>query len=67
MNQSINLIKLALKQIDNLGQKAFTSHEDCLRWKGEPDKIEITKKSVECKQALEDQHEWVYAILDALA
>ena len=63
---NMKLIELALKQIDDLGKKAFTLHENCLKWREEPDEVEITKQSVECKQALEDQHKWICAILDTI-
>ena len=61
------LIILSLLRVNELAQEAFTAHESCMR-RGvkEPDAIEVTKLSVKCKTALENQKEWVNAIMESL-
>ena len=61
-----SLLLLALDRIDELGDDAFKLHQDCLRWKPEPDEVELTKTSVRCQSTLEKQHEWVVAIKEAM-
>ena len=61
-----SLLLLALDRIDELGDDAFKLHQDCLRWKLEPDEVELTKTSVRCQSTLEKQHKWVVAIKEAM-
>ena len=60
------LILLSLLRVNELAQDAFTAHESCMRRGEKPDDVEITKLSVECKTALENQHKWVNAIMESL-
>lgn len=59
------LIKLALKQVSDLGQEAFYHHEKLMAWNDPAlDPAEKTKLSVNLKKALEEQRQWVNAILE---
>lgn len=64
------LILLSLSRVNELAQNAFTAHESCMRGGvKKPDVVEavkITKLSVKCKTALENQKEWVDAIIEAI-
>lgn len=60
------IVKLALNRVMDLGQEAFTIHEDMMKWKPEAvDPIEKTKASVNLKTALEEQRKWIVAILES--
>lgn len=67
MEKISKLISLSLLRVTELGQEAFTTHESCMRRGETPDDIETTKCSVKCKTALENQHKWINAIMEALA
>lgn len=65
MGQSTKLIKLSLSRVLELGQEAFTAHEK-YRHGNVTDEIELTKISVHCQTALENQCKWVNAVMKAL-
>ena len=65
MGQPTELIKLSLGRVLELGQEAFTSHEKYRHGKV-TDEIELTKISVHCQTALENQCKWVKAVMEVL-
>lgn len=56
---------LTLERIKELGQEAFTIHEDLTKWKPEEEpEIEKSRKSIAFKTALEKQWELIDAMLE---
>jgi hypothetical protein len=61
------LVNLALDAVADLGQKVMALHDDIEKWR-EPKFTDIqrTAMTVQLKQALEKQNEWLRAIRDYL-
>ena len=58
------LQKLILKHVIDLGQAAFTEHENLCRYRKEPlDGLEEVKISMRHNNALEKQAEWINALI----
>ena len=63
----IDLHRLALDRIRELGQEAFTLHEDLMRWREKPlDDVETTKISSALKSKLEEQRRWINALQEEI-
>lgn len=60
------LTDLVLQRVDQLGQIAFTAHENCMKWRRKETDINLVEESVKLKQALEEQHDWVCALREYL-
>lgn len=61
------LQKLALERIRELGQEAFSTHEQIVIWRKEPlDTEQKTTLSVQLKGALEKQRQWIDAITEEI-
>jgi len=60
-----SLQKLGLERVIELGQEAFTAHEELMRWREKPlDAEQSTVLSMRLKQAIEKQRQWANALFE---
>ena len=66
MENSKELIELALNEISRLGDVAYSAHQVAVKYHHESEKYDKNEDCVKVERAMRSQYEWVRAVKAAL-